>query len=371
MQTELDVLYGSRLIGKLIKDERGRCAFSYAKSWLLDGFSISPISLPLSEKVFVADPIKFEGIFGVFHDSLPDGWGTLTAIKALRKQGVSYLDLPPLERLCYLGQDALGALCYRPSLGGTRANIDEDYDSIALSMMKLIEDESTDLDTLFALSGSTGGARPKGHMLVNDEEWIVKFRTKTDPLWIGRMEYDYALAAKEAGIDVPDVALFPSSLCEGYFAVKRFDRKGGKRIHVISLSGLLESPHDQPFLDYVAYLQATAFVCKSEEQVLKAFRLACFNVLAHNLDDHAKNFAFLFDEQRKAYVVSPAFDLTFTPNQKVHEMTCAGEELPTEENLRKLYRAVHLPSKKAEAIIREVRSVVYRRLGIYLDTLKA
>ncbi len=311
--------------------------------------------------------MKFEGLFGVFHDSLPDGWGTLTASKALRKRGISYLDLSPLERLCYLGEDGLGALRYKPSFEGSSASETEDYDAIASSMMAVADDEDTDYDAVFAMSGSTGGARPKAHLHINGEEWIVKFRQRNDPAWMGRMEYEYALAAKEAGLRVSEVRLLPSSLCQGHFATKRFDRRGETPLHLLSLAGLLESPHDRPFLDYLVFLQATKAITSSTQEVLEAFRLACFNVLAGNCDDHAKNFSYSYDEVKRAYVLAPAYDLTFTPNQKEHEMMCMGNGAPGEDDLRKLYRKMDLPFGKCEAIIEKVRFVVNDRLAEWLN----
>ncbi|MFZ9004716.1 MAG: HipA domain-containing protein, partial [Robiginitalea sp.] len=40
---------------------------------------------------------------------------------------------------------------------------------------------------------------------------------------------------------------------------------------------------------------ASSFLTKDVREVEKMFRLAVFNVLAHNRDDHAKNFSFLMD----------------------------------------------------------------------------
>jgi len=359
---DIDVFYHDRLVGHLASDSEGRFYFSYSPAWIKEGFSISPVSLPLTEKIFVADPLRFEGIHGVFHDSLPDGWGTLTAIKALGKKGINYLRLSPLERLAYLGSDGLGALRYKPNYEKEADFAEEEYDSIALSMMAIEADKDADYDAVFALSGSTGGARPKAHLLIDNEEWIVKFRQRNDPLWMGRMEYEYALAAKEAGMEVPEVRLLPSSLCEGYFATKRFDRKDGVARHTLSLSALLESPHDRPFLDYLAFLQATQYLTKSTRQTLEAFRRACFNVLAKNYDDHGKNFAFLYDESARRYLLAPAYDLTYTPNQREHEMTCMGNGNPGISDLRALYKKLYLPTKTCEEIIATMNDVVSTRL---------
>jgi HipA-like protein len=74
---KLDVIYNSRKVGTLALYKERLAAFEYDKDWLADGFSISPLSLPLDQKVFIPKSEPFDGIFGVFADSLPDGWGRL------------------------------------------------------------------------------------------------------------------------------------------------------------------------------------------------------------------------------------------------------------------------------------------------------
>ncbi|WP_305151223.1 HipA N-terminal domain-containing protein [uncultured Dubosiella sp.] len=72
----LQVFYKERKVGTLAQGSDHRIAFEYDPDWIRDGFSISPLSLPLRPGVFLPkryDP--FDGLFGVFADSLPDGWG--------------------------------------------------------------------------------------------------------------------------------------------------------------------------------------------------------------------------------------------------------------------------------------------------------
>lgn len=38
----------------------------------------------------------------------------------------------------------------------------------------------------------------------------------------------------------------------------------------------------------------------------------CFNVFAHNRDDHSKNFTYLYNEQEERWMLSPAYDLTYS-----------------------------------------------------------
>lgn len=91
---------------------------------------------------------------------------------------------------------------------------------------------------------------------INDEDWIIKFPSSVDPKNIGKKEYQYSLCAKDCGINMPETRLFPSKICSGYFTVKRFDRtngKMGKKVHMVSGSGLLETSHGLPNLDYNIY----------------------------------------------------------------------------------------------------------------------
>ena len=362
---ELRVMYRDREVGRL-RNDSGRILFAYSNEWFADGFSISPRSLPLDRRAFVPSD-RFDGLFGVFADSLPDGWGTYTAIRALRKKGLSYLSLDPLERLSLIGDDGLGALRYLPPSEGWGTPDERDLDTVCRECMSLIDEEKdVDLDDIFRRAGSTGGARPKANHIIDGKEWIVKFRERNDPEWIGRMELEYNQAAKECGITVPESRLMPSELCEGYFASRRFDRCNGERVHMITLGGLLEVPRDMPLLDYLSFLQATDFITKSHEEVLKAFRLACFNVLSKNMDDHSKNFAYLYSEEYGGYVLSPAYDLTRTFNQKEHEMTCMGEGNPDKNDLLALADKVRIPKRTAAEIIEMTENTVKDRLSEWL-----
>ena len=46
-----------RHVGTLAETANRRIAFAYAESWLENGYSVSPFSLPLKKKVFV--PVRF------------------------------------------------------------------------------------------------------------------------------------------------------------------------------------------------------------------------------------------------------------------------------------------------------------------------
>ena len=170
-------------------------------------------------------------------------------------------------------------------------------------------------DFLFSKGGSSGGARPKMLTKVDGEDWIIKFQSPYDSKDMGRQEFDYAMCAKECGIEMENVRLFPSECTKGYFGTKRFDCNNdskSRKIHMVSASGLLETSHRIPNLDYDILMQLTLKLTKSMEECEKLYRLMSFNVYAHNRDDHSKNFTYLYDEDECCWKLSPAYDLTYS-----------------------------------------------------------
>lgn len=70
------VKYHDKKVGELgMTPDESRCAFRYDNEWLAKGFSISPLDLPLKPELFIAKSQPFFGNFGIFEDSLPDGYG--------------------------------------------------------------------------------------------------------------------------------------------------------------------------------------------------------------------------------------------------------------------------------------------------------
>jgi len=152
------------------------------------------------------------------------------------------------------------------------------------------------LAELIALNGSSAGARPKALIGVNDKRdhiihgvhdlpagytpWMVKFPNSQDGLDAGAIEYVYALMAKEAGVSMPDVHLFPAKRGTGYFAIKRFDRDGDKRYHMHTACGLLHSDFRTPSLDYEDLVALTGMLTRDVREVEKLYQLAVFLVLA-------------------------------------------------------------------------------------------
>jgi len=289
-------------MGRLALKER-KIFFEYHLDFLKTGLELSPFKLPLRPGIITSEDPLFEGLFGVFNDSLPDGWGRLLLDRKLMKLGINPNELSPLDRLRYVGNHGMGALTYEPEIEAKFSSNHPDLDEIAEEVFLFQKkDEDLFVDYLLEMNGSSAGARPKIIIHFEEEDWIIKFPSMFDPKDIGPIEYAYHLMAKEANLDVPKARLFPSQKGPGYFGVKRFDRDQGNRFHIHSISGLLHADHRIPSLDYETILKATLWLTKDVRECEKQFRVAVFNVLTHNRDDHAKNFSFLIDLLRKGKI---------------------------------------------------------------------
>ncbi len=356
----LQVFIDDRMVGTLAVTPQKVVAFEYDKEWLSNGFSISPLSLPLQSGVFVPKKYEtFEGLFGVFSDSLPDGWGRLLVDRLLMKEKVNPNEVDSLNRLAIVSKTGMGALTYKPQIQLAMDETDLSLDEIANECAKIFEsEESRNLDTIFQMGGSSGGARPKVFYKIDGEEWIVKFPSSLDVKNIGELEYKYSLCAKECKIEMPETRLLPSNQCSGYFAVKRFDRENGKRIHMVSVSGLLETSHRIPNLDYNILMQLTMKLTGDYQEIEKMYRLMCFNVFAHNRDDHSKNFSFLYKDNR--WQLSPAYDLTYSNSIGGEHATMinGNGRNPGMDDFLAVADNVKFDKKKAKQIANEIREIV-------------
>lgn len=354
-----------------------KIAFEYTPEFLELGLELSPFKLPLARGIQESNGTVFEGLFGIFNDSLPDGWGRLLLDRKLRNLSVFPDNLTPLDRLKYVGSHGMGALQYRPEIPVSIEDEKElKLDTLARECAEFeAREDDLFLDELIRLNGSSAGARPK--ILINIDpktkiirpsnnlknqphhDWIIKFRSFIDPKDIGAIEYAYHLMAKAAGIDVPEARLFSSKLCSGYFGVKRFDRAENIFFHSHTLSGLLHADHRIPSLDYQTVMRATAALTKDIAEQHKQFRRIAFNIFAHNRDDHAKNFSFLMDE-RGRWRVSPAYDLTFSSGPGgEHCTTLMGNgRSPGTADLLKLAGVSQIDAKEANLAIEQVKDAV-------------
>lgn len=354
----LKVFYNDILVGTLAKTPDRVVAFEYNSDWLNNGFSISPFSLPLIKKVFIPKYDPFDGLFGVFNDSLPDGWGRLLVDRLFLKNKINPAEIDNLNRLAIVQESGMGALTYKPEHRFESENNIVDYDVLAMECSKILESQNSEnLDELFKLGGSSGGARPKILTSIDNEDWIIKFPSSSDPKNIGEKEYQYSLCAKNCGINMTETRLFPSKICSGYFGIKRFDRKNGKKVHMVSASGLLETSHRLPNLDYNTLMKLTLELTRNYQDIEQLFMLMCFNVFAHNRDDHSKNFSFIFNDTKKEWHLSPAYDLTYSFSLNgEHATTINGEgKNPTLDDILAVAKNIGLKEKFAKNIALDIQ----------------
>lgn len=362
-------------VGRLAIDPHRRLLFQYDPAFLGSGLELSPLTLPLSPDVMIGPPDMFGGLMGLFEDSLPDGWGRLLLDRRATQLGMSPAALTPLDRLAVVGARTMGALVYEPEAPFEDptivklAELERDAGTVLHGV------EGVDLERLIAVGGSPQGARPKvlvqlapnGDVHFGAREiapgftaWLVKFPAREDDRHSASLEHAYFLMAAAAGLDVPRTrVLGKTSRHPGHFAIERFDRDGTKRIHVHTLSGLVNLPQGYSAFDYRNLLRITRQLTHSEAAVAEVFRRACFNVFAHNRDDHSRNFAFVMDD-RGTWHPSPAYDLTYAEGPGgEHTMLVAGEgRHPDRTHLATV--AADLELKRSAAIIDEVRAAVAR-----------
>lgn len=363
-------------VGRLALQNR-KIHFEYDRDFLNKKLAISPYKFPVKPGVQSFDLPFFDALPGVFHDSLPDGWGRLILDRALREKNISPESLTALDRLAHVGRFGMGALVYEPDYKETTEPKNTlNLDTLATQAQEVLQGTADIvLEELVALNGSSAGARPKAMIGVNAdrsqivhgvydlpddfEHWLVKFPNTTDGPDCGAIEYVYAQMAKEAGVNMMETHLFPSKKSPGYFGTKRFDRLKNTRLHLHTAAGLLHSNFRQPALDYTDLIKLTLFMTRDMSEAEKMFRIAVFNVLSHNRDDHGKNFSFLMNENGQ-WSLSPAYDLIYSagPGGEQSTMVAGEGRNPGQAHLLELAKTVSLSAKKAKEVIDQCRAAL-------------
>ena len=355
---KLRVKYHNQPVGTLSFTPDSRlCVFEYSPEWIASGFSISPLELPLRSGVFIAKPFPFKGNFGIFEDSLPDGYGRYLLRKALLKEGINDNSLTALDRLAIVGEGGMGALTYCPAIEVIRGEEITDFDFLQEKALEVLKEyQDNDAHMLLYNSGNSGGARPKAVFKDDDGHWLIKFRHTYDPKNIGKIEFQYNDIARKCGINIPEFKLIEDK----YFATKRFDiSRQGDRIHVATAGALLSVSHSDPILDYSNLLALTGWLTQKSEDVEEMFRRMIFNYLTDNKDDHSKNFAFIVDkyeEGKYRWRLAPAYDLTLCENgfNGQHATSVNGTGYPTLKDFIEVGTKIKIPSAKCRSIIDEV-----------------
>ncbi len=361
-------------VGTLLLENRV-VYFKYDEEFLALGLNISPFKLKFNNEIQVAPPEPFHGIFGVFDDSLPDGWGMLLLNRSLENEGLSLNDITILDQLAYIGESGKGALIYRPAIQGDQAyNSIINLDNLKTAMDKVYYGSSVEvIEELLSLGGSSGGARPKANVAFNSEtdeimhgqtylpkgfeHWLIKFQSSEDPFDIANIEFAYYKMAIESKIKMSECKLLLSKNGLQVFATKRFDRIGNNRVHLHSMAGLTNDNFRLSSIDYGHIIDTAYRLDPSASSREDVFRIAAFNVYSHNRDDHSKNFSWIMNEKGK-WFLAPAYDLTYSSNSiNEHSTRIAGEgKNPGRKNLLEL--AAEFSIKNPNGIINQVQEAL-------------
>ena len=399
-------LWGRTIGAVAVEEGRDHAAFQYDPGFAASGIELSPLAMPLSDRVYEFPALPrntFHGLPGLLADSLPDKFGNALIDAWLATQGRAPGSFGAIERLCYTGTRGMGALEFAPVLGlrprtATSVRID--------ALVRLASDILTHRDEMQAtfacparakalndilrVGTSAGGARAKAVIAWNRETnevrsgqiaagegfeyWLLKFdgvagnrdKELEDPKGYGAIEYAYHLMAKAAGIAMTECRL----LEEGgrrHFMTRRFDRlAGGEKLHMQSLCALAHFDFNQAGAH--AYEQALLTIRQlglPMAAVEEQFRRMVFNIVARNQDDHVKNIAFLMDRQGR-WSLAPAFDVTYSYNPSgawtsTHQMTLNGKRDGfTLDDFRACARAALMKRGRAETIVEQVTAAVRR-----------
>ena len=380
LEVRYDTGDASHVVGHLLNAQR-TIYFQYAAAFRELGIGLSPFKLPTE----LEDPVEertrtYHGLHGLFNDSLPDGWGLILMERALRARGVDPDRITALDRLAFIGTRGMGALTYHPPTDRDGEDpLDIDLTEVAAQSQRILEGSTEDiLPALIRAGGSPMGARPKvvagvradyGHLVtgtadlpVGYSHWLIKFAAKEDPKDMGPIEAAYADLAREAGITFPRTHLFMARDGRRYFGVERFDRDPehpARRIHVHTFAGLIHHDHRFPGQDYTDLLKATRILTQNHQDVVEAFRRMVFNILAHNRDDHTKNFAFQMSAAG-AWRLAPAYDVTYSAGPAgEHTMMVAGAgPAPTRRHVDAVAEASSLEPRQAREVLEKVQAAV-------------
>jgi len=356
MSLEIHPYIFGKKIGTLLYQD-GHIYFEYDEAFKALNLEISPFKLPLnSTKLYsnTDDTSYYQGLPGVFHDSLPDKFGTKIIEKYFESKHIPPYELNILQKLMFVGNKSMGAISYHPSEKLIdKHSFDELIDIVAFSnnAQKIIRGESLEVVegvlSFMDSAASAGGARAKAvvgfdpvskkmvyglrdELPKGFEHWLLKFDDYDDSKRsqdYTKLEYLYMTMAKEVGIDIPDIELLEQGDLTHYM-IKRFDRVNGERLHLHSLAGLTHSNINIPgHYSYDNLLRVTRRLTGAQNEVEEIFKRMVFNIIARNQDDHAKNFSYLMDNEGRWHI-SPSYDMTYAYGAgytKEHQLSLKGK----------------------------------------------
>ena len=400
--TDANVNLWGRRIGAVSWDRaRAVAVFQYDANFLSSGIEVSPIVMHVREAPYEFPALRretFMGLPGLLSDALPDRFGNKLIDVWLAETGRRREDFSPVDRLCYIGKRAVGALEFEPvirNLNGRNeieiAELVDLADRILKERSQLVgkigsKNDRAALGDILNVGTSAGGARAKAVLAWNPktgefrsgqvdskegfEHWMLKFdgvsgnndQELVASQGYGRIEYAYHLMAREAGIEMSDCRLHHEG-GRSHFMTRRFDRdEKGRKIHMQSLGALRHFDFHEP--SAYAYEQAIQTIVEMKlgmPIVEEQYRRAIFNVVARNQDDHVKNISFLMNRNGD-WQLSPAYDVAYAPSglwTRDHQMSIAGKRNDFErEDLLKFAASCGLKKSVANRIIGEVVSAV-------------
>ncbi len=343
--------------------------FEYSDEAKNRGLELSSYALPLAGPKLRRDfPPHQLNLPGPVYDALPDGWGMLLMDRLFRRRRLNPARIGPLERLTYIGDNAMGAMSFEPvapEAGEPEVHIP--LDQLAAEVQDVLDGEGgAFLQQLLRVGGSPQGARPKA-LIYRDprtgtfttaaapdfEAWLVKFPARQEHPEVCAIEMVYAECLRMCGIRTPDSRYFslPNGLAA--FATKRFDRQDGMRVPMQSLAAFTGADYETAgSLDYVNFLRATQICTNDVREKAFAFERAVFNVAFNNRDDHPKNFAYVMLPSGE-WKLAPAYDVTFCEGPGgYHQMDVMGEALEIDRKaLLGLAEEAEVPAGHAAGII--------------------
>lgn len=336
-------LWGS-LVSSTALTGRPVILFEYSEEAIRRGLELASLTLPLKGPRLRRDfPVHQMGLPGPVYDALPDGWGMLLMDRLFRQRGLNAARIGPLERLTWIGNNAMGAMSFEPSQAEAAGPVED----IALAQLSaevqdVLEGEGgAFLQRLLQMGGSPQGARPKallyrdpnsGHFSTAStpglEAWLIKFPARQEHPEVCAIEAVYAQCLRECDISTPDTAYFALPNGQAAFASRRFDRQNGLRVPMQSLAAYTGANYQVAgVLDYTNFLRATQLCTNDVRQKVLAFERVVFNVVFNNRDDHPKNFAYCMSASGE-WQLAPAYDVTYCEGPGgYHQMDVMGEAL--------------------------------------------
>ncbi len=316
-----------RLVGYLVGFRDGRNVLMFVEEFKADDMRptlslITHPDFPHSLKLLAEPWTRQQKLHPVLSNLLPEG-----ALRELIAQSLKIHGDNEFDMFAYLGEDLPGALV-------AQAMDPDDVPEHVLRLYrkaKVNKFEKISREDKFSLAGvqmkfSMQEIEGRYHLSKGDAlgDWIVKTpstRHKAIPV----NEFSAMKLASFAGVNIPDITLVELGKLDGLppinlpdenlaFAIKRFDREGGKRIHMEDFAQVLvKYPHEK--YSSANYEQiAKVMYCFSGDglaDVQQFARRLLVNILLANGDAHLKNWSLLYSDGRIPRL-TPAYDIVTT-----------------------------------------------------------